>query len=67
MANRLLLLYLAMLALSAWSAGTLLRQVDMAAFGAPFALGTPVRGIAVYTWAIVALNAAAWLARIILT
>ena len=64
-ANRLFPLYLAMLALSAWSAGALLRQADVAALGALFSPRTPVRGIAVYIWAVVALNAAAWLARVI--
>jgi hypothetical protein len=64
-ANRLFPLYLAMLALSAWSAGALLRQADVAALGALFSPRTPVRGIAVYVWATVILNAAAWLARIV--
>ena len=64
-ANRLFPLYLAMLALSAWSAGAVLWQTDVAAFGALFSVRTPVRGIAVYMWTVVALNAAAWLARII--
>ena len=64
-ANRLFLLYLAMLALAAWSAGAVLRQVDVAAFGALFSRQTPVRGIAVCMWVIVALNAATWLVRII--
>ena len=64
-ANRLFLLYLAMLALAAWSAGAVLRQVDVAAFGALFSRQTPVKGIAVYMWVIVALNAATWLVRII--
>jgi hypothetical protein len=64
-ANRMLLLYLAMLALSAWSAGAVLRQADVAALAALFSPRTPVRGIAVYMWAVVALNAAGWLARII--
>ena len=64
-ANRLFPLYLAMLALSAWSAGALLRQIDVAAFGALFSARTPVRGISVYMWTVVALNAATWLARIV--
>ena len=64
-ANRLFPLYLAMLGLAAWSVGALLRQADVAAFGALFSLRTPVRGIAVYMWVTVALNAAAWLARIV--
>ena len=64
-ANRLFPLYLAMLALAAWSIGSLLRQADVVAFGTLFSLRTPVRGIAVYMWVTVALNAAAWLARIV--
>ena len=47
------------------SAGALLRQADVAAFGALFSARTPVRGISVYMWTVVALNAAAWLARIV--
>ena len=53
-ANRLFPLYLAMLALAAWSAGALLRQADVAALGALFSPRTPARGIAVYIWATVA-------------
>ena len=64
-ANRLFPLCLAMLALAAWSAGAVLWQADVAAFGALFSARTPVRGIAVCMWTVVALNAAAWLARII--
>src|SRR6185312_14887912 len=64
-ANRLFPLYLAMLALSAWSAGALLGQANVAVFGALFSARTPVRGISVYVWTVVALNTATWLARII--
>jgi len=64
-ANRLFPLYLAMLALAAWSIGAVLRQADVAALGALFSPRTPVRGIAVYMWVTVALNAAAWLARMV--
>ncbi len=64
-ANRLFPLYLAMLALAAWSAGAVLRQADAAALGALFSPRTPVRTIAIYMWVTVALNAAAWLARIV--
>jgi hypothetical protein len=64
-ANRFFLLYLATLALGAWSAGTLLRQVDVTALGRLFSRRTPARGLAVYLWVVVALNAAAWLVRII--
>jgi hypothetical protein len=63
--NRLFPLYLAMLALAAWSVGALLRQVDVAALGALFSPRTPVRAIAIYIWVTVALNAAAWLASIV--
>jgi hypothetical protein len=54
-----------MLALAAWSIGAVLRQAEVVAFGALFSPRTPVRGIAVYMWVTVALNAAAWLARIV--
>jgi len=64
-ANRLFPLYLVMLALAAWSIGALLRQADVAALGALFSPRTPVRAIAIYIWVTVALNAAAWLARIV--
>jgi hypothetical protein len=64
-ANRLFLLYLAMLALSAWSAGALLRRADVAMLSALFSQRAPVRALAVYMWVIVALNATVWLARII--
>jgi hypothetical protein len=64
-ANRLFPPYLAMLALAAWSAGALLRQADVTTLGVLFSPRTPVRAIAVYMWVTVALNAAAWLARIV--
>jgi hypothetical protein len=64
-ANRLFPLYLAMPGLSAWSAGALLGQANVAVFGALFSARTPVRGISVYMWTVVALNTATWLARII--
>ena len=64
-ANRLFPLYLAMLSLAAWSAGAVARQADVTALGALFSARTPVRGISVYMWTVVALNAAAWLARIV--
>ncbi len=63
--NGLFLLYLTMLSLSAWSAGTLLWQADVPALGRLVSPRAPAHGIAVYIWAVVALNAAAWLARII--
>ena len=62
--NQLFLLDLAMLALAAWSAGVLLWQTDVAALGRSFT-DAPVRGVAVYVWVIVTLNALAWLSRIV--
>ena len=63
--NRLFLLYLAMLSLSAWSLGVVLWQADARALAGRFSARVPVRGIAAYVWVVVVLNAAAWLARIV--
>jgi hypothetical protein len=63
--NRLFLLDVAMLALAAWSAGALLWQTDVAGLGRRFSDRAPVRGVAVYVWVIAALNALAWLSRIV--
>ncbi|MFI5083240.1 MAG: hypothetical protein ACHQCE_19375 [Streptosporangiales bacterium] len=65
--NRLFLLDVAMLALAAWSVGVLLWQTDVAGLGRRFTHGAPVRGVAVYVWCIAALNALAWLTRIVPT
>ena len=61
------LLYLAMLSLAAWSAGTLLWHADMPALGHLIPARAPVRLVAVYLWALVILNGDAWLARILPT
>ena len=63
--NRLFPLYLAMLALSAWSVAALLRQADIRALGRRFSPRAPVRLIASYVWVIVGLNSAAWVSRIL--
>ena len=63
--NRLFLLYVAMLSLSAWSVATVVWQADARALAGRFSPRVPVRGIAAYMWAVVVLNAAAWLARIV--
>jgi hypothetical protein len=63
--NQLFLLDVAMLALAAWSAGVLLWQTDVAGLGRSFTDGAPARGVAVYVWVIVTLNALAWLSRIV--
>jgi hypothetical protein len=56
--NRLFLLYLTMLSLSAWSIATVLRQADVRALAGRFSPRVPVRGIAAYEWVIVTLNMA---------
>src|SRR5262249_44268504 len=63
--NQLFLLDVAMLALAAWSAGVLLWQTDVAGLGRSFADRAPVRGVAVYVWVIVTLNALVWLRAIV--
>jgi hypothetical protein len=62
--NRLFLLYLAMLSLSAWSIAGIVWQAGVRALGRRFSPRVPVRGIACYVWVIVGLNSAAWLTRI---
>jgi hypothetical protein len=63
--NRLFLLYLAMLSLAAWSAGTLLWHTDTRALGRLIPPRAPVRMAAGYLWALVLLNGIPWLARIL--
>lgn len=63
--NRLFLLYLVMLSLAAWSAGTLLWHTDTQALGRLIPARAPVRLAAGYLWALVALNGGAWLVRIL--
>jgi hypothetical protein len=65
--NRLFLLYLAMLSLAAWSAGTLLWHTDTQALGRLIPARAPVRLAAGYLWALVVLNGGAWLVRILPT
>ena len=63
--NRLFLLYLAMLSLAAWSAGTLLWHTDTRALGRLIPARTPARLAAGYLWSLVILNGGAWLVRIL--
>jgi hypothetical protein len=63
--NRLFLLDVAMLALAAWSAGTVMWQTDVAGLAGRFTETAPARGVAVYVWVIVTANAVAWLSRIV--
>jgi hypothetical protein len=66
-ANRLFLLYLAMLSLAAWSAGTLLWRVDLRALARLIPPRAPVRLVAGYLWVVAAVNGGTWLARILPT
>jgi hypothetical protein len=63
--NRLFLLYAATFALAVWSAATLLHRMEVPAFGKRFGPGLPVRALAIYLWAIAALNALAWLVQVV--
>lgn len=63
--NQLFLLYLAVLSLAAWSAGTLLWQTDVRALGRLIPARAPVRLAAGWLWAVVVLNGGAWLLRIL--
>lgn len=64
-ANPLLLLYLAMLALTLWSALAVVRHIDVEALPQRFDARTPVRFIAGYLGVVAALNTALWLTRVI--
>lgn len=63
--NQLFLLYVAMFSLCFWSATTILQQVDAEALHARFSPRLPVRGLAAYALAIVALNALVWLRNVV--
>lgn len=63
--NRLFLLYVAMLALALWSAGSVLSRLDARVFPNPSASRLWLRVIAIYSWVVVAFNALAWLRGIV--
>jgi hypothetical protein len=63
--NRLFLVYVAMLSLALWTVIALLSVLDRMTMRPRFLPSLPARGIAVYVWVIVALNALAWLGRIV--
>jgi hypothetical protein len=66
-ANQLFLLYLAMLSLAVWSAGTLLWRLDLRVLARLVPAGAPVRLVAWYIWVVAAVNGGMWLARILPT
>ena len=63
--NNLFLLYVAYLGLAVWSTVTLLRAMDLPAFGTRVSATVPARVTAAAALVLVMLNAGAWLARIV--
>lgn len=63
--NRLFLLYVAMLSLALWAAGSVLARLDVRVFPNPSSSRLVARAIAVYAWVVAALNALAWLRQIV--
>lgn len=63
--NSLFLVYVAMFALSTWSAAIVLHRMDVPAFAARFDRALPARAIATFLAAVAALNALAWLVRVV--
>jgi hypothetical protein len=63
--NRLFLIYVAMLSLALATLASVAAGIDAPALAARFAPSTPVRGLAVYVWVVVALNTLGYLSRIL--
>ena len=63
--NNLFLLYVAMMSLAIWSAAMVTRGVGVESFHERFSPKLPVRAIAVYLFAIVALNFLAWMQGVV--
>jgi len=63
--NQLFLLYVAMMSLGIWSIATVIRDVGIESFRERFSSRLPVRPIAVYLLAIVALNFLAWMRNVV--
>ena len=63
--NNFFLFYVAYLSLAVWSIVFLLRSTDVAAFGRRLSSRVPIRSIAGYAFAVMVLNTAAWLSRIL--
>jgi hypothetical protein len=63
--NNLFLVYVAMMSLAIWSAAFVIRGLGVELFRERFSSRLPVRAIAVYLLAIVALNALAWLRSVV--
>jgi hypothetical protein len=63
--NSLFLLYVAAFSLALWTSVAILRVVDVTDVAPPESPAGLRRAVAVFTWVLVALNAAAWLRRIL--
>lgn len=63
--NQLFLLYVAMMSLGIWSIAMVIRGVGVESFRERFSASLPVRPIAVYLLAIVALNLFAWMRSVV--
>jgi len=63
--NQLFLLYVAMMSLAIWSTAMVIRDVGIESFRERFSPSLPVRPIAVYLLAIVALNFLAWMRNVV--
>lgn len=63
--NELFLTYVAMFALSFWTAATVLKRIDVPSFARHYSVAFPHRALAATLAAIAALNALAWLGRIV--
>jgi hypothetical protein len=63
--NAAFLVYVAMLGCALWATGHLLATPEVWAIGRVIAGRASVRGISIYVWVVVALNALAWLAMIV--
>lgn len=63
--NQLFLLYVAMMSLGIWSIAMVIRDVGIESFRERFSPSLPVRPIAVYLLAIVALNFLAWMRNVV--
>jgi hypothetical protein len=63
--NSAFLVYVALLGCALWSLGYWAATRRVWRVGETIAALAPVRGVAIYLWVIVALNAAAWLSRIV--
>lgn len=63
--NDAFLVYVALLGTTLWSIWALASALDLEELSHRFSVRAPVRGVAIYIWVVVVLNALAWLAGIV--